>query len=43
MLIAGKETQEHFLEVVQFLKDEGSPQVEYILQIMRKWGKSNNL
>ena len=45
MMIAGKETKEHLIEVLNMLKAAVSndPQVEYVFRIIKKWGKDNGL
>ena len=30
-------------EVIQMLKNTNNPQVEYFVQVMKKWGKDNGL
>lgn len=41
MVVAGYENKEKLLEVIQMLKSTQNPQVEYFVQIMKKWGKDN--
>lgn len=42
MVIAGKENKERLIEVISMLKNTNNPQVEYFVQVMKKWGKDNN-
>mmetsp|Transcript_15366 Transcript_15366/g.36287 ORF Transcript_15366/g.36287 Transcript_15366/m.36287 type:complete len:563 (-) Transcript_15366:128-1816(-) len=42
-IIAGRENKEHLQDVVSMLRNTTSPQVEYILRVMRKWGKENGI
>ena len=41
MVVAGKESKERLVEVIQMLKNTNNPQVEYFIQVMKKWGKDN--
>jgi intraflagellar transport protein 56 len=41
MVVAGQENKERLIEVIQLLKNTNNPQVEYFVQIMKKWGKDN--
>lgn len=41
MVVAGKESKERLIEVIQMLKNTNNPQVEYFVQVMKKWGKDN--
>jgi intraflagellar transport protein 56 len=41
MVVAGKESKERLVEVLQMLKNTNNPQVEYFVQVMKKWGKDN--
>lgn len=38
-IIAGKENKDNLREIVAMLRNTTSPQVEYILRVIRKWGK----
>jgi intraflagellar transport protein 56 len=38
MVIAGKESKESLIEVMQMLKNSSNPQVDLFLSIMKKWG-----
>ena len=41
MVVAGKESKERLQDVIQMLQGVNNPQVEYIVQVMKKWGKEN--
>ena len=41
MVVAGAEDKERLIEVINMLKNTSNPQVEYFVQIMKKWGKDN--
>lgn len=41
MVIAGNESRERLIEVINMLKNTNNPQVEYFVQVMKKWGKDN--
>jgi len=41
MVIAGSESKERLIEVMQMLKHTSNPQVEYFISIFKKWGKDN--
>ena len=41
MVIAGVETNDRLSEAITCLKSTNNPQVEYIVQTMKKWGKEN--
>jgi intraflagellar transport protein 56 len=43
LVVAGKENRERLIEVIQMLKNTSNPQVEYFIQVMKKWGKENGL
>jgi hypothetical protein len=45
MLIAGKESKEHMVEVLNIMKNAlpNSPQVEYVTRIVMKWAKDNEV
>ena len=43
MVVAGKEKTERLVEVIAMLKNTVNPQVEYFVQIMKRWGKEKNL
>ncbi|XP_073448806.1 intraflagellar transport protein 56 isoform X2 [Aquarana catesbeiana] len=43
MILAGREPKETLTEVVHLLRSTGSTQVEYIIRIMKKWGKDNRV
>lgn len=40
-MVAGAEDKERLIEVINMLKNTSNPQVEYFVQIMKKWGKDN--
>lgn len=40
-MVAGVEDKERLIEVINMLKNTSNPQVEYFVQIMKKWGKDN--
>ena len=41
MVIAGVEQKERLIEVMQMLTSTNNPQVEYFVQIMKKWANEN--
>ena len=41
LVVAGVEDKERLIEGIQMLKKNSNPQVEYFVQIMKKWGKDN--
>ena len=43
MVVAGKEMKEKLKEVLELLKFSSNPQVEYIIKVIRKWGRDNGL
>lgn len=43
MILAGKEPRETLREVLPLLRNTGNPQVEYIIRILKKWGKENRV
>ena len=43
MVIAGKESKEHLRETVEILQNTNNPQVEYIVRVISKWAKDNNV
>uniref|UniRef100_A0A8C5Q178 Intraflagellar transport protein 56 n=1 Tax=Leptobrachium leishanense TaxID=445787 RepID=A0A8C5Q178_9ANUR len=43
MILAGREPKETLREVIHLLRSTGSTQVEYIIRIMKKWGKDNRV
>ncbi|KAM9325585.1 intraflagellar transport protein 56 isoform 2-T2 [Gastrophryne carolinensis] len=43
MILAGREPKETLREVLHLLRSTGSTQVEYIIRIMKKWGKDNRV
>ena len=43
MVIVGKETQDNLRDVIGILRNTSNPQVEYLVRVMRKWAKENNV
>ncbi|XP_056379757.1 intraflagellar transport protein 56 isoform X2 [Hyla sarda] len=43
MILAGREPKETLREVLHLLRSTGNTQVEYIIRIMKKWGKDNRV
>ncbi|XP_069508807.1 intraflagellar transport protein 56 isoform X1 [Ambystoma mexicanum] len=43
MILAGREPKETLREVLHLLRSTGSTQVEYIVRILKKWGKENRV
>uniref|UniRef100_A0A8D3B409 Intraflagellar transport protein 56 n=1 Tax=Scophthalmus maximus TaxID=52904 RepID=A0A8D3B409_SCOMX len=43
LILANKESKETLKEVVSLLRNSGNPQVEYIIQSLRKWAKDNRV
>lgn len=44
MVIAQKATTDQLIEVMNMLKAGGNnPQVEYIMKVIKKWAKDNNI
>jgi intraflagellar transport protein 56 len=43
MVIAGKESKDRLVEVVELLRNTNSPQVEFIVRVIKKWAKENNI
>jgi intraflagellar transport protein 56 len=43
MVIAGKESKDRLIEIVELLRNTNSPQVEFIVRVIKKWGKENNI
>jgi uncharacterized protein YihD (DUF1040 family) len=41
MVVAGVEQKERLIEVIDMLKSTNNPQVEYFVQIMKKWANEN--
>jgi intraflagellar transport protein 56 len=42
-VLAGKESRELLRDVVAMLRNTSNPQVEYIVRVIRKWGKENGV
>merc|ERR1719199_450963 len=43
MILAGKESQDLLTEVINMLRNTSNPQVEYMLRVIRRWAKDNNV
>ena len=43
MVIAGKESKDKLVETVEILRNTNNPQVEYIVRVITKWAKDNNI
>jgi hypothetical protein len=43
MVVAGRETREKLMEVIGMLKNTQNPQVEFCINIMKKWGMKNGM
>lgn len=43
LVIAGKAKPEELAEVINILRNTSNPQVEYIVRIIKKWCKENNV
>jgi intraflagellar transport protein 56 len=43
MVIAGKESKDRLIEIVELLRNTNSPQVEFIVRVIKKWAKENNI
>jgi hypothetical protein len=41
MVVAGQENKEKLIEVIGMLKNTSNPHSEYVVQVMKKWGKDN--
>lgn len=41
-VVAGQEPKEILRDVVAMLRNTSNPQVDYIVQVIKKWGKDNN-
>lgn len=41
MVVAGVEQKERLIEIIEMLKSTNNPQVEYFVQIMKKWANEN--
>lgn len=42
-MIAGKETRENLQDVLTMVRNTSNPQVEYVVRIIKKWCKDNNI
>jgi len=43
MVLAGKEPRDHLPEIVNMLRNTSNPQVEYIMRVIKRWAKDNNV
>lgn len=43
MVVAGKESSDRLVDTIELLRNTNSPQVEYIIRVIKKWGKENNV
>ena len=43
MTVAGRESRDHLMEAISLLRNTNNPQVEYIMKVIRKWGKEHGL
>lgn len=43
MVIANKESKDKLVETVEILRNTNNPQVEYIVRVITKWAKDNNI
>ena len=43
MVLAGKEKRDHLPEIVNMLRNTSNPQVEYILRVIKRWAKEQNI
>ncbi|CAG9322586.1 unnamed protein product [Blepharisma stoltei] len=43
MVVAGKESKDRLVETVEILRNTNNPQVEYIVRVINKWAKENNV
>jgi intraflagellar transport protein 56 len=41
MVVAGKESKERLVEVISMLRNTTNPQVDYLIKVIKKWGKDN--
>lgn len=42
-VVAGTESKERLVETIEILRNTNSPQVEYIVRVINKWAKENNV
>ena len=43
MVVAGQESQDRLSETIEILRNSTNPQVEYIVRVISKWAKENNV
>lgn len=43
MVVSGQEEKERLVEALIMLQQTNNPQVEYIISVIKKWGKDNGL
>lgn len=43
LMIAGKESRENLQDVLTMVRNTSNPQVEYLVRIIKKWCKDNNI
>ena len=43
MTVAGRESRDHLMEAISLLRNTNNPQVEYIMKVIRKWGREHGL
>lgn len=43
MLVVGKESKERLVDAIHMLQNADNPQVEYFIQVMKKWCVSNGI
>jgi intraflagellar transport protein 56 len=41
LVVAGQETREKLIEVISMLRNTSNPQVEFFINVMKKWGEEN--
>ena len=41
LVVAGQETREKLIEVINMLRNTSNPQVEFFINVMKKWGEEN--
>lgn len=41
LVVAGQETREKLVEVISMLRNTSNPQVEFFINVMKKWGEDN--
>ena len=43
LMIAGKESRDNLQEALTMVRNTSNPQVEYLVRIIKKWCKDNNI